>query len=187
VVLGDLLDQVIERNESNLAKGREIAPWPSSTTRWCTSDQKTSQVGKLITSLAAEFAHADGTPVRILNCLGIRAQESSARAKKVEFGVESSNGKRHVDRWLPIFHWTTTDVWATVKASGLPYHTAYDQGMERLSCCFCVLATKGDLIIAAKHNPALAEEYAAVERKVGWRFTDKLSMADIIEAAEASR
>lgn len=186
VVLGDLLDQVVERHESNVAKGREIAPWPSSTTRWCTSDQKTSQVGKLITSLAAEFAHADGSPVRILNCLGIRAQESAARAKKEVFGTESSNSRRHVDRWLPIFDWTTEQVWATIKASGLPYHQAYDQGMERLSCCFCVLATKADLIIAAKANPALATEYAAVEAKVGWRFTDKLSMADIIEAAQAA-
>jgi 3'-phosphoadenosine 5'-phosphosulfate sulfotransferase (PAPS reductase)/FAD synthetase len=143
-------------------------------------------VGKLITALAAEFAHEDGSPVRILNCLGIRAQESSARAKKASWSVESSNSKRHVDRWLPIFDWSASQVWATIKASGLRYHQAYDQGMERLSCVFCPLASKADLVIAATHNPALAETYAAIERKVGWKFTQALSIQDIIDAAEAA-
>ena len=65
---GDLLDQV---------KARRM--WPSSNARYCTSDQKTSQVHKLFTKLAKESRTAglEG-PVRIVSCLGIRAQESPA-------------------------------------------------------------------------------------------------------------
>src|SRR5215831_15289303 len=185
--LGDLLTQVEQRHEANVAKGRDIAPWPSSAARWCTSDQKTSQVLKLITRLTDE-AHLP-RPLRILNCLGIRAAESAARARKASFEVDrkASNGKRAVDRWLPIFDWSDDQVWARIHASGVRYHKAYDLGMSRLSCAFCVLASKRDLVIAAQHNPGLAAEYAAVEVRVGKRFTQALSMAELIDQAEASK
>ena len=182
--LGDLLDQVESRHATNVSKGKDIAPWPSSQARWCTSDQKTAQVLKLITRLTDELAHL-GRQVRILNCLGIRAEESAARAKKAawEKDPKACNGKRDVDRWLPIFAWTEEQVWDRIWASGVRWHDAYDKGMSRLSCAFCVLASKGDLIIAAQHNQGLAQEYLAVEVKVGKRFTNDLSMADIIAAA----
>lgn len=184
---GDLLDQIIDRRVSLDAKGKTSAPaWPSSAARFCTSDQKTGQVTKLITRLVAESG-IKGRPVRILNCLGIRAQESPARAKKVAFGPDSAtNGKRTVDRWLPIFTWTEDEVWARIKESGVPYHPAYDLGMSRLSCVFCVFASKADLTIAAKHNPELAREYAEVEIQVRSTFRSDLSMTDIIALAEAA-
>lgn len=182
--IGDLLTQVETRHATNVAKGKSQAPWPSSTARWCTSDQKTAQVLKLITRLTAELA-VPGRQVRILNCLGIRAQESPARAKKVAFEKDpkACNGKRDVDRWLPIFAWSEEQVWDRIWASGVRYHEAYEKGMERLSCCFCVLASRKDLTIAANHNPALADEYVAVEKRVGWRFTNDFSIADIVAAA----
>jgi 3'-phosphoadenosine 5'-phosphosulfate sulfotransferase (PAPS reductase)/FAD synthetase len=169
---GDLLEQIEARGM-----------FPSSAARYCTSDQKTSQVTKLITRLVAELDHL-GRPVRILNCLGIRAQESPARAKKQPFGLDkASNGKRHVDRWLPIFDWTHDEVWATIRRSGLRHHPAYDAGMPRLSCVFCVLAGRRELVLAARLNPALATEYAAVEQRIGHTFRADLSMADIVAAA----
>jgi 3'-phosphoadenosine 5'-phosphosulfate sulfotransferase (PAPS reductase)/FAD synthetase len=187
--LGDLITQVEQRHEANVAKGKSQAPWPSSTARWCTSDQKTSQVLKLITRLTQEVQArlGSGRQVRILNCLGIRAQESAARAKKASFEKDpkACNTKRDVDRWLPIFDWTEEQVWDRIWASGVRYHEAYEKGMERLSCCFCVLASRKDLIIAAKHNPDLAAQYVAVEERVGWRFTNDFSIADIVAAAAA--
>jgi 3'-phosphoadenosine 5'-phosphosulfate sulfotransferase (PAPS reductase)/FAD synthetase len=103
---GDLLHQIEARGM-----------FPSSTARYCTSDQKTAQVAKLMTRLADEHraTHGKDSQVRILNCLGIRAQESPARAKKVPFHVDgpATNGRRHVDRWLPIFDWTVDAVWGT--------------------------------------------------------------------------
>ena len=125
--------------------------------------------------------------MRILNCLGIRAQESSARAKKVALGPDSaSNGKRDIVRWLPIFNWTEDEVWERIRQSGVEHHRAYDLGMPRLSCCFCVLASKSALVLAAKHNPELAQEYVKVEIRTGYRFTDAVSMADIVAEAEAT-
>lgn len=181
---GDLLTQIEARGM-----------FPSSTARYCTSDQKTGQVARVLTAettkaLADRKARGifSDRPVRILNALGLRAQESPARAKKVPFGPDkrASNGKRAVDRWLPIFEMTEDEVWETIKASGVPSHPAYDAGMPRLSCCFCVLASKGALVRAAQLNPGLAEEYRAVEARIGHTFRQDLSMADIIAAAETS-
>lgn len=158
---------------ATLAQAKRDTPaWPSSTARYCTSDQKTSQVVKLMTELVREWYAAGHTrPMRILNCLGIRAAESSARAKKEPTGKDSaSNGRRRVTRWLPIFGWSEADVWSVIYASGLRWHSAYDRGMPRLSCCFCVLAGRKELVIAARENPGLAAEYIRVERQVGHTF-----------------
>ncbi len=155
-----------------------------------TSDQKTSQVAKLMTRLAAEHrkAHPEAGPIRILNCPGIRAVESAARAKKVPFGPDgaATNGQRTVDRWLPIFGWSDEQVWATIRRSVIRHHPAYDAGMPRLSCVFCVLAGRRELTLAARLNPGLLQDYVAVEQQVRSDFKHGLSMKDIAAAA-ASR
>ena len=159
--------------------------FPSSNARYCTSDQKTGQVAKVLTQLAKEHLEAGNTePVRILNCLGLRSAESSARAKRPEFRFDkrASNSKRHVDTWLPIFNWSKDEVWAAIKKSGVRHHRAYDLGMPRLSCVFCVFAPKSALMLAGKHNPELLAQYVELEEKIDHKFTMKLSLADVAEA-----
>jgi 3'-phosphoadenosine 5'-phosphosulfate sulfotransferase (PAPS reductase)/FAD synthetase len=176
---GDLLDQIEARGM-----------FPSSAARYCTSDQKTAQVAKLMTRLAdAHRAAGHHRPFRVLNCLGTRAEESPARAKKTPFGPDkpATNGRRTVTRWLPIFDWTTEQVWTTIHRSGLPYHPAYNAGMPRLSCVLCVLAGKRELVLAARLNPELAREYADVEARIGHTFKADLSMAQIVAEANDDR
>ena len=174
---GDLLDHVESRGM-----------WPSSAARYCTSDHKRGQVYKVLTQLTDEVRTAKGEqPVRILNMMGIRADESPARAKKVPFKRDemASNGKRHVDSWYPIFAWTVEEVWATIKESGVRHHKAYDLGMPRLSCCFCVLASENALLLAGHHNKELLAQYVAVEKKIGHTFKKSLPIAKIQERVEA--
>lgn len=162
----------------------ERKKFPDNARRYCTSDQKTSQVTKLITRLVAEVGAR--RPVRILNCLGMRAQESPTRAKLAPLTVDKvSNSKREVVRWLPIHAWTVEQVWDRIQQSGVRHHPAYDSGMPRLSCSFCVLASKGALVRAATLRPDLAAEYARIEAKIGHTFRKDLSMAKIIELAQA--
>lgn len=52
--------------------------------------------------------------------------------------------------------------------------------------CDCVLASRSALIRAAQLRPDLAADYAAVEARIGHRFRQALSMADIITAAETT-
>lgn len=185
----DLLDQIKTRHQTLRSKGDTTTPaWPSSQARFCTSDQKTGQVAKLMTALAKEHreTNPDAGPIKILNCLGIRAQESAARAKKEAFGPDrpASNGRRTVDRWLPIFDWSEELVWQTIRRSGLPSHPAYAAGMPRLSCCFCVLSGRRELILAARLNPALVQDYVALEDEIGHTFRKDMSIRSIAEAAE---
>ncbi|WIV61921.1 phosphoadenosine phosphosulfate reductase family protein [Amycolatopsis nalaikhensis] len=115
-------------------------------------------------------------------------QTSIARCQQSPLSRDeaASSGRRTVDTWLPIHDWTEDQVWQRIRQSGVPYHPAYDQGMTRLSCSLCVLASRADLIRAAQLRPDLAAEYAAVEAEIGHRFRNDMSMSDIITAAAAS-
>lgn len=174
---GDLLEQVEARGM-----------WPSNTTRYCTSDHKRAQACRVMTQLASEI-NAPGRRVRILNCMGIRAQESAARAKKESFIADdptySNKTVRQVDTWLPLFHWTEESVWQTIRQSGVRYHYAYDLGMPRLSCCFCIFAPRPALLIAAEHNPELLAEYVRIEQKIGHKFRVDQTLIEI-QTAHAS-
>lgn len=168
---GDILDYVARRGK-----------WPDAGNRWCTADFKTAPVRRLLTALAKQTRMETGKKQpRILNCLGMRAQESPKRQKMPAFELEkeATSSAKHVDRWLPIHDWTVGDVWARIKASGVPHHGAYDLGMPRLSCAFCVLATKSALMVAGKHNPELLADYVAVERLTGHKFRQGMPIEDI--------
>jgi len=183
----DLIEQIRARHQKLRAKGDTTTPaWPSSAARYCTSDQKRGPARKLITQLVGELAL--DRQARVLYCLGIRAQESSGRAKKpaLEIDKAASSGVREVTTWHPILDWTEDQVWARIKASGVRYHWAYDKGMKRLSCSFCVLATREDLVCAARLRPAMAREYLELEQEIGHTFKADLSMAQIVAEAETA-
>jgi len=180
---GDLVTQISQRRAALDKKGTPEAPaWPSSAARYCTSDQKTGQVKKLHTRLADETRATGATHTpRILDCLGLRAEESSERAKKNvhEHSKPKSSGRKHVDTWNPILAWLEGDVWAAIKAAGTRHHGAYDQGMRRLSCVFCVFGSKQDLLIAGRSNRDLLDTYIALEDSGAGTFQATRSLHEI--------
>lgn len=198
---GDLLDYVLDRNQRRVAEGKtgtQTLSWPSASTRWCTSDLKTGPVTRLMTLLVNETRQQrPGRRVRVLNCLGIRAEESSDRAKKTSFGRDPANwsstrgdtgtrkphSKREVDRWLPIFTWTRAQVWGEIRRSGLPWHWAY-QFVDRLSCVECVMSPMRQLVVGAYFNPDLARAYQSAEAATGHSFKQGLTMGEVIDAAD---
>lgn len=170
---GDLLDHIVQRGK-----------FPSPSVRYCTSDMKRGPILTIFTRLA-HFNRQQGVSIcRILNCLGMRAEESPARARRPPFAPNemASNGRRFVDDWLPIHGWTKEQVWQRIRASGVRHHPAYDLGMPRLSCCFCIFSPRSALLLAGKHNPELLAEYVAVERQIGHRFRMEPSLAEVQEA-----
>lgn len=171
---GDLLDHVEARGM-----------WPSPRARYCTSDHKRGQIATVITALDRE--RRVGTSFRLLNVLGLRADESPARAKKRPFipNENYSTKTRTVWDWLPIHSWSDEDVWADIAESGVLYHRAYDMGMPRLSCAFCIYAPKAALVLAGRYNPKLLAEYADVERRIGHTFKADLSIEEVQAAVEA--
>lgn len=183
---GLLLQQIQQRSDTLRAKGDTTTPaWPSSASRYCTSDQKRGPGRKLITELVTELGL--NRQARVLYGMGIRAAESSGRAKKPCMVVDpaATSGNREVTTWLPIRTWSDHGVWSRIADRGLPYHWAYDAGMDRLSCSFCVLGSWDDCVNAARLRPELVAKYVALEASVGHRFRMDFSIADV--AAEAAR
>ena len=168
----DLLQQVEERGK-----------WPSNQQRYCTSDHKRAPIRRVYTMLVKEL-HDGGLQrkARLLNCMGFRAEESPVRAKRPVFELDagaSNKTKRDVFNYLPIHSMLEGEVWDRIRASGVPHHPAYDLGMGRLSCVFCIFAPKAALQIAGRANRELLAEYVRVEEKIGHKFQAKLSLAEV--------
>jgi 3'-phosphoadenosine 5'-phosphosulfate sulfotransferase (PAPS reductase)/FAD synthetase len=160
--------------------------WPDAARRYCTSDMKRAPVYRLFTRIAALHRAAEpGRRVRILSVLGMRAQESPARALLAPFAHDaraSNQTVRHVDQWLPVHHLTTGEVWDVIGQAGTRPHWVYAY-LPRLSCRFCVLASRSALIRAAILDPAGAARRAELEERMGHKFRADLSMAEIVKTA----
>ena len=158
--------------------------WPSNKQRWCTSDFKRGPGARVVTSLTKESGNCN-----VLHVFGFRKVESPSRKKKVDFNVNKmlTTKKRKVFDWLPIHDWSTERVWKTIKTNNLPYHNAYQLGMPRLSCVFCIFSPFEALVVAGKSNPELLDDYIKVEKEIGHSFRDGFSIASVKEAIEQNQ
>lgn len=181
-VYGDLLDYVQRRKM-----------WPDRLARYCTSEFKRAPIQGWIRAEHRRRQRAGelraGRAWRVLNCLGMRAEESPARRRRPSFtagslgstkplrgryatraGLPEGERIRQVDEALPIHAWATREVWAQIHRASLPYPDAYDKGMSRYSCCICALANKQDRETGARENPHLLTKYLRVQTEIGQPF-----------------
>lgn len=156
--------------------------WPSNKQRYCTSDFKRGPGARIVTALTKGM-----TGMKVLYVFGFRSDESPARSKKVKLSVNKllSNKSREVHDWLPIHDWSTKKVWSTIKDNNLPYHQAYNLGMPRLSCVFCIFSPFDALVTAGYANRELLDEYVQVEQEIGHTFRENLSLAEVKQAIES--
>jgi len=161
---------------NRFTKKPTVPSWPSPKHRQCTSDLKRGP----ITREVRRYADANGF-THIVNCMGMRAQESKARAKKVIWRENENHGRagRSWHDWLPIHSITTTEVFAIIATAGQKPHWAYLQGNERLSCVFCIMSSPNDLINGARHNPELYAEYCAMETLTGYTMYPNKSLPEL--------
>lgn len=143
--------------------------WPSPQYRQCTSDLKRGPIEKTIRQHLKSNPQFAGL---VVNCMGLRAEESSARAKQQAFKLNARNSKagREWYDWLPIHDMLVGEVFDTIRAAGQEPHWAYGKGMTRLSCMFCIMASQADLTRAAELNPETYSEYVAMEKKIDHSF-----------------
>jgi DNA sulfur modification protein DndC len=142
----------------------ERGMFPSPSMRQCTSDLKRGPIETAIRRHCKPLGQK-----LIVNCMGMRAEESSSRAKLETFKLNKGNslaGREWYD-WLPIHDWSIARVFDKIASAGQQPHWAYAAGMTRLSCCFCIMASKGDLKTAAHLKPQLYRRYVELERSTG--------------------
>ena len=82
-------------------------------------------------------------------------------------GDRNSKAGRSWYDWLPIFDLTEAQVFDVIRAAGQSPHPAYGMGMSRLSCVFCIMASRADLRTAARLQPALYRRYVRLEECIG--------------------
>ena len=148
----------------------DVPSFPSPSTRQCTSDLKRGPIDKAVRHYLKNHPEFNN---RAVHCVGLRAEESSARAQASEWKAyrRESIAGRKIFHWLPIHRLTNSDVFSVIKQAGQRPHWAYVAGMSRLSCCFCIMANTQDLQTAARLRPQLAQRYIQLEKKTGYTMS----------------
>lgn len=168
---GDLIDRIWQRYYADPSR----PCWPSSKVRYCTSDLKRAPISRWIRN-----TYSTG---KIICAMGLRAEESSARAKKPAASVREDCTAPTLHRltlnWLPIHDWSETDVWDCVRRHSGTAHPAYTLGNRRLSCACCVLASVNDLLNGAAHNPDTYRELCRIEAVTGYSFRKDFWLSDL--------
>ena len=170
---GDLIDRIWQRYHKDPSR----PCWPSSQMRYCTSDLKRGPISRWLRNT---FPSGN-----FICSMGLRAEESSARAKRQTFRLRKDSSAptkgRFVYDWLPIHDWTEADVWNCIRQHGDIAHPAYrlEQPNQRLSCALCVLANLNDLINGAVHNPDTYREYCRIEAVTGYSFRKDFWLSDV--------
>lgn len=179
---------VVKASKTIMERIRERGMFPSISQRWCTSDLKRGPLQKGI----RQYCNKHGFQI-VINCLGMRADESRNRAKLKTLTTNKgqTNGKRVWLDWLPIHHYDWNAVLATEghtleeleqrrklwkkgkrkeALDGWKFHWIYVAGMDRCSCKFCIMASAKDLRCAAELAPDELKEYTDFEKESGFSF-----------------
>ncbi len=100
-----------------LERIEERGRFPDSARRWCTSDFKRTPIEREIRRYLKGHPRYSG---RIVNCLGLRAEESPTRARRPAWSFNARNSKagREWHDWLPIFRMTRGEVFKTIRQAG---------------------------------------------------------------------
>jgi 3'-phosphoadenosine 5'-phosphosulfate sulfotransferase (PAPS reductase)/FAD synthetase len=135
------------------AAGDGGARFPSRVQRWCTRELKIEPLRAYHARVAAEL------DCETVNVVGLRAEESEARAKLAEF-EDSEEWGGYV--WRPLIRWTVADVLAAHHRAGIPVNPLYKLGFSRVGC-LCINASKEEIRLFGEHFPEWIDEVEVME------------------------
>lgn len=151
-VIGPIVEirAVLTMEELILKKGM----FPSRHRRFCTEMLKVQPMRAYLAALDAE----------VVNCVGIRREESAARAALVEWEWSDTFD---CEVWRPILTWTLDDVIAIHRRHGLKPNPLYLLGASRVGCWPCIMARKSEIRLVADETPERIDRIRELERAVG--------------------
>ena len=136
------------------AKIRARAGFPGRLQRWCTQELKIKPLR------AYHDALQQGLGVETVCVVGIRAEESKARARFAEVEDDDEWGGLV---WRPILRWSIADVLAIHHRHGIGVNPLYRQGHDRVGCWPCVMSGKEEIRLIADQDPAIIAEIERLE------------------------
>lgn len=158
--------------------------FPSAQFRQCTSDLKRGPIDKFIRSLDHKI---------IVNCIGIRSEESSQRSRLTPLALNRtlSTRRRTVYNWLPIFDCSLSDVLEWHWLHTVPLHPVYvpeyhrdgTQGgyLCRFSCRVCIFSTDADIRAIYRHDRAAFDAVSSLEQKLNFTMRPTASLVQIAQ------
>jgi 3'-phosphoadenosine 5'-phosphosulfate sulfotransferase (PAPS reductase)/FAD synthetase len=152
-------------------KERRMFPGPD--TRFCTAELKRNLTYKYIRSLQAD---------EIILVTGIRAEESSSRAKLPEMDIneELTTRTRKVTNWRPVLNMKAQEVKDMVKAEGLELHPCY-KFSTRCNCWLCFFASYNEVRSYAEMHPDLWEQACTIEESIKFKWKEKFALQDLMK------
>jgi len=168
------LHVVRSNTKTFLTMAEKRGKFPGMNQRQCTSDLKRDPIMRWIRQNVKSRV--------IVNCMGIRSEESTGRAKqkKLKRDTRESNSVRTVWQWNPIKDMTEVEVLQYLEERGLPLHPVYKH-LRRFSCRMCIYMTDHDLGQVQKHDPKAIEILRNIEEKIGFSFFQRGFLKDIIK------
>ena len=118
---------------------------------------------------------------------GERAEESSNRSKYLRFEphrTDRREGKlaRHVDAWRPVLDWSEEDVWQCLKRWGVQPHPAYQLGLGRCSCAYCIFGSANQFATLRQIDPYGFNQMAAIEDDLQFTMKDGQSLHQVADS-----
>jgi len=135
------------------ARIRKWAMFPSRRTRWCTKELKVLPIKSYLDLLM-------GGGIDPVSAIGIRAEESAARAELPEFEWSEAHD---VEVWRPLLEWTMDDVVAIHQRHGLAPNPLYLRGAKRVGCWPCINSQKSEINLIARTDPAVIDKIRGLE------------------------
>ncbi len=138
------------------AWARKKKMFPSRLRRFCTEELKVKPIKK----------HLQTYDCEVVNAVGIRAAESSARAKMPRWEEWSA---MDCEVWRPLIEWSEQDVIDIHGRHGLAPNPLYLRGggVSRVGCWPCIYSRKGELAKVANLTPSRIDEIRELEKELG--------------------
>lgn len=120
---------------------------PTRRVRWCCDEYKETRPPKGVTML-----------------MGIRAEESPARAKN--WGEAGTHKRARRKVVLPILQWDSEFLWDFIRSRNLPMCELYAEGFKRLGCVGCPLASRSNRLKEFERWPGFERQWKRSIKKV---------------------
>lgn len=132
---------------------RRKGMFPSRQRRFCTTELKIKPMR----------IYLDAVEPEALNVIGIRAEESAARAKLPAWEWSS---EFDCEVWRPLLDWKLDQVIEIHKRHGLRPNPLYLMGASRVGCWPCIMARKGEIRLIADTDPKRIDRLRVLETEV---------------------
>ena len=138
--------------------------FPSRLRRYCTTELK-------VKPIQAHIAALQDAGHEVINAVGIRRDESTARAEWPEWEWQPDFD---CWKWAPLVEWTFEDVRAIHERHNLLPCPLYLEGASRVGCFPCIYAGKHDLRLVARLDPDRIDLIEVLETDLSARAKERL-------------